>query len=64
MESDLLPFVRTNLRAVGKDVWPAISEATGVPCNTLRKLAYNDRKNPRLSTIEPVAKWFKEREPE
>lgn len=62
MESDILPFVRKSLREAGKDIWPVISADTGVPENTLRKLAYNDRKNPRLSTVEPVAKWFRERQ--
>ncbi len=58
---DLLSFVRTGLRAIGPREWPAIAAATGKPLSTLRKIAYGDRKNPKLDTIEPVANWLKER---
>lgn len=56
--SDLLNFVRTSLRAVGAREWPAIAEATGKPLSTLRKIAYGDRKNPQLDTIQPIANYF------
>lgn len=58
--TDLLDFVRSNLRAVGPRAWPAISEATGKPLSTLRKIAYGDRKNPKLDTIQPIANHFRE----
>jgi hypothetical protein len=65
MESnDLLGFVRSNLRAVGPKAWPAISEATGKPLSLLRKVAYGDRKNPKLDTIQPIANYFRGGEPQ
>lgn len=60
-QTDLLSYVKTSLRAVGPKEWPAISAATGKPISTLRKIAYGDRKNPRLDTIEPIANHFRER---
>lgn len=59
-QTDLLAFVVTSLRAAGPKRWPAISTATGKPISTLRKLAYGDRKNPRLDTIEPIANHFRD----
>ena len=56
---DLLGFVRRGLKEVGPKAWPAISEATGKPISTLRKIAYGDRRNPRLDTIEPLANWLR-----
>jgi predicted transcriptional regulator len=61
---DLLAFVRSNLRAIGPKEWPAIAEATGKPLSTLRKIAYGDRKNPKLDTIEPIANHLRERLPQ
>lgn len=60
--SDLLTYVRDNLRAVGPRCWPAIAEATGKPISTLRKIAYRDRKNPKLDTVQPIANYFLERQ--
>lgn len=53
--SDLLAFVRAGLKAAGPKAWPGIAEATGKPVSTLRKIAYGDRRNPRLDTIQPIA---------
>ena len=58
-QTDLLAFVIGSLRAAGPQAWPAIAAATGKPVSTLRKLAYGDRKNPRLDTIEPIANHFR-----
>lgn len=52
-----LPALRDALRADRK-AWPAVSKATGVPENTLRKLAYGDRKNPTLNTVQPLYDHF------
>jgi hypothetical protein len=51
----LLVFVRRRLREEGSANWPAIAAACGKPLSVLRKLAYGDRENPRLNTIEPIA---------
>jgi hypothetical protein len=60
--TDMLLYVRQNLRAVGPRCWPAIACATGKPLSTLRKIAYGDRKNPKLDTIQPVANYFQDQE--
>lgn len=57
---DLLSFVRNGLKAAGPKAWPEISTATGKPLSTLRKIAYGDRKNPRLDTIQPIANYLRE----
>lgn len=57
----MLAFVRSGLRAVGPKAWPAIAAATGKPLSTLRKIAYGDRKNPKLATIEPIANHLRGR---
>lgn len=41
-----------------RSVWPVIARSTGVSENTLRKLAYGDRKNPQLNTIQPLYDYF------
>lgn len=56
--TDLLAYVKSNLRAVGPKVWPDIAVETAKPLSLLRKIAYGDRKNPRLDTIQPIANWF------
>lgn len=55
-----LPALREALK-LDRKAWPRISETTGVPENTLRKLAYGDRKNPQLNTIQPLYDYFKRR---
>lgn len=55
----LLEQVKAQLRAVGPQSWKDIAEATGVKESALRKMAYGDRKNPRLSNLEPVLQYFK-----
>jgi transcriptional regulator with XRE-family HTH domain len=59
METEtLLQQVKTQLRAAGPQAWKQIAEATGVKESALRKMAYGDRKNPRLSNLEPVLRYF------
>lgn len=60
-QTDLLAYVVSSLRAIGPKGWPEVSVATGKPISTLRKIAYGDRKNPRLDTIEPIANYCRER---
>ena len=55
----LLEQVKTQLRAAGPQSWKEIAQVTGVKESALRKMAYGDRKNPRLSNLEPVLEYFK-----
>lgn len=59
---NLLGYVRRRLREEGPKNWPAIAEASKKPVSTLRKIAYGDRNNPRLDTIEPIADELRVRE--
>lgn len=59
MESTL-EFLRRHLKAAGPKCWPQIAEEAGVAASLLRKLAYGDRANPRLLTIEPLVNYFRE----
>ena len=60
VQTDLLAYVVHGLRTLGPKRWPEVAEATGKSIPTLRKLAYRDRTNPELSTIEPIANWLRE----
>lgn len=61
MHVDLLSYVRNGLKTAGAKSWPDIAEASGKPLSLLRKIAYGDRKNPRLDTIQPIANQLRER---
>lgn len=50
---DILADLQQRLRAV-RPSWEAIGERTGVSVNTIRKIAYGDRKNPQLRILEPL----------
>lgn len=56
--TDLLAYVKDNLRAVGPKAWPAIANETEKPLSLLRKIAYGNRRNPRLDTLQPLVNWF------
>lgn len=59
--TDLLAYVKSELRAVGPRAWPQIAAAIGKPESLLRKIAYGNRKNPRLDSIQPIANHFQRR---
>lgn len=61
MESDLLGYVRTRLNDV-KGEWPGISAATEVPYDTITKIAQGTTKDPRVSSVQRLANYFRERE--
>lgn len=59
MSETTIEFLRRRLRLEGAHRWPEIALRTGMSANTLRKMAYGDRKNPRLATIEPLLDYFR-----
>lgn len=59
MRESTIEFVRRQLREAGAKQWPDIARRTGTSANTLRKMAYGDRKNPRIETIEPLLRYFR-----
>jgi hypothetical protein len=62
MEHTTLDFVIANLDAV-KGTWRAVAEASGVPFGTVRKIGTRETKNPRIDTVEQLAKHFRENPP-
>ena len=58
MHTSILESVVTNLVAARSE-WEAISEASGVPFGTLRKIGWRQTKNPRVDTVEKLAAYFR-----
>lgn len=54
----ILPRLREALKRAGPAAWPQIAEATGETVHGLRKLAYGDRKNPSLRTVQRLLEYF------
>lgn len=61
-DESLLGYVRRRLKDEGPKNWQLIADQSGKPVSVLRKIAYGDRKNPRIETIEPIAATLRERE--
>lgn len=67
MDEPLIDFLRTRLRAAGSARWKPMADAInegrpgekviGEPL--LRKLAYGDRGNPGVVTVQPVIDYLK-----
>lgn len=55
-------MLREALKREGPAKWPQIADATGETVHGLRKLAYGDRKNPSLRTVESLLAFFSERD--
>lgn len=53
-----IDFVVRNLREAMPKSWPEISEKSGVPESTIRKIAYKETKDPRSSTIDELFAYF------
>lgn len=67
MES-ILDFLRRRLKDAGPARWPGISEVVSaklpedenISIHLLRKLAYGDRDNPGVKTVQPLLDFFDE----
>lgn len=65
MES-IIDYLKRNLRATGPRLWPAIAAEINaglndddrVPESFLRKLAYGDRENPGVKSVQPLLDYF------
>ena len=53
-----MDFLRRRLKETGASRWEAIAEATGVSPRLPSKIAYGDRDNPRIETIQPLLDYF------
>lgn len=61
-DESILGYVKRRLREEGTENWPTIATEAGKPISVLRKIAYGDKKNPRIDTIEPIAVTLRSRE--
>lgn len=50
----ILESVVAHLRALGPKAWQPVADATEVSIHTIRKIAYKDRKNPGIQTVEKL----------
>jgi hypothetical protein len=58
-DQSILERLRADLKVSGPAAWPEIANATGETVHGLRKLAYGDRKNPSLRTVESLMRYFR-----
>lgn len=65
MES-IIDYLKRNLREAGHRLWPAIAsevnaelvDADRVSEHLLRKIAYGDRVNPGVKSVQPLINYF------
>jgi hypothetical protein len=58
----IIETLRKNLRSVPPSEWERIAAECGVARTLPRKIAYGDRMNPGVMTVQPLIDWFKQRE--
>lgn len=56
---DDLNYVVKRLLADGKERWPVVADKTGVPVDTIIKVARRHTRNPRFHTIDPLVKYYR-----
>jgi hypothetical protein len=59
MES-IMDYLKRRLREAGPSRWEAIAVEAGVAKTLPRKIAYDDRENPGVATIQPLLDYFSE----
>jgi hypothetical protein len=57
MES-IMDYLKRRLREAGPSRWEAIAVEAGVAKTLPRKIAYDDRENPGVATIQPLLDYF------
>ena len=57
MES-IIDYLKRRLREAGPGRWEAIAQEAGVAKTLPRKIAYDDRDNPGVATIQPLLDFF------
>jgi predicted transcriptional regulator len=58
METSIYDFVLSNLRA-SKGRWPEVARVSKVPLRTLEKIARQEVADPRVSTVQRLADYFR-----
>ena len=54
----ILVYLKRRLLEVGSQQWEAIAAQCGVARTLPRKIAYGDRENPGVKTIQPLLDYF------
>ena len=54
----ILEYVKRRLREIGPPRWEAIAEACGIAKTLPRKIAYCDRENPGVMTVQPLVTYL------
>ena len=54
----IIDYLQRRLREAGPSRWEAIAAASGIAKTLPRKLAYGDRENPGVATIQPLLDFF------
>lgn len=50
--------IRARLKPMSYEERDAVAKATGVPFSTVQKIAIGQTEDPRVSTVEALAKYF------
>lgn len=53
-----MDYLKRKLREAGPARWEAIAAEAGVAKTLPRKIAYDDRENPGVATIQPLLDYF------
>jgi hypothetical protein len=61
---NVIDYLKRKLREVGPSRWEAIAMECGVAKTLPRKLAYGDRENPGVQTVQPLLDYFHKQEAE
>lgn len=62
MQEPIVDYLKRKLLEVGAANWEAIASECGVAKTLPRKLAYGDRGNPGVQTVQPLLTFFDELE--
>lgn len=54
----ILDYVKRRLLEAGSQQWEAIAAKCGVAKTLPRKIAYGDRDNPGVKTVQPLVDYF------
>lgn len=54
----ILPYLKRKLLEAGSQQWEAIAAHCGVAKTLPRKIAYGDRENPGVKTVQPLVDYF------
>jgi hypothetical protein len=63
METDILDYVLQKLEETRGD-WPAIARESGVPYDTITKIAQRQIEDPKVGKLQRLANFFRARERE